>query len=127
MYWPEFWFDPASFQIHKEANTQRHNLKYYKRTETEDIPIPFGSDILRVGNGILSRNKIEYSDAKKLPKTSESEVFNDYKVDFTGDGIADVASCWDNGLWYQDGSTLGWTKISDSAPNQVTAGDVTGD
>jgi maltose 6'-phosphate phosphatase len=66
----------------KEFIFERHNLKYYKRTETEDIPIPFGSDFLRVGNGILSRNKIEYSDAKKLPKTSESEVFNNYKLDF---------------------------------------------
>ncbi len=47
--------------------------------------------------------------------------------DFTGDGKADVASCWNNdGLWYQDGDTLGWTKISDSAPDRLTAGDVTG-
>jgi hypothetical protein len=46
--------------------------------------------------------------------------------DFTGDNKADVASCWSNGLWYQDGSTLGWTKISDSAPVNLTAGDVTG-
>jgi hypothetical protein len=47
--------------------------------------------------------------------------------DLTGDGKADVASCWDNGLWYQDGATLGWTKVSDSAPVSLTAGDVTGD
>ena len=60
----------------------RHNLKYYVRTETETIPIPLSSDFLRVGNGILSRNKIEYSDAKKLPKTSESEIFDNYKLDF---------------------------------------------
>ena len=66
----------------KEFIFERHDLKYYKRTETEDIPIPFGSDLLRVGNGILSRYKIEYSDAKELPKTSESEVFDDYKLDF---------------------------------------------
>lgn len=66
----------------KEFIFERHNLKYYKRTETEDIPIPFGSDLLRVGNGILSRHKIEYSDAKKLPKTSESEIFDIYKLDF---------------------------------------------
>jgi len=48
--------------------------------------------------------------------------------DFTGDGKADVASCWDSdGLWYQDGATLGWTKVSDSAPNSLAAGDVNGD
>ena len=47
--------------------------------------------------------------------------------DFTGDGKADVVSCWPNGLRYQDGATLGWTKISDSAPVSLTAGDVTGD
>ena len=66
----------------KEFVSERHNLKYYVRTETESIPIPFGSDFLKVGNGILSRHKIEYSDTKKLPKTSESEVFNGYKLDF---------------------------------------------
>ena len=47
--------------------------------------------------------------------------------DFTGDGKADVASCWSNGLWYQDGATLDWTKVSGTAPIAVTAGDVTGD
>jgi hypothetical protein len=47
--------------------------------------------------------------------------------DFTGDGKADVASCWDaDGLWYQNGATLGWTKVADSAPDSVTCGDVTG-
>jgi hypothetical protein len=47
--------------------------------------------------------------------------------DFTGDGRADVASCWDSGLWYQNGANLGWTKIHNTAPYRVTAGDVTGD
>jgi hypothetical protein len=47
--------------------------------------------------------------------------------DFNGDGKADVASSWaDFGLWYQDGATLDWTKIDDSPPFRVTAGDVTG-
>ena len=46
--------------------------------------------------------------------------------DFTGDGIADVTSCWDSGLWYQDGVTQSWTKVSNTAPTRVTAGDVTG-
>jgi hypothetical protein len=47
--------------------------------------------------------------------------------DFTGDGKADVASCWDSdGLWYQDGDTLDWTKVDNSPPFRVTAGDVTG-
>jgi hypothetical protein len=47
--------------------------------------------------------------------------------DFTGDGIADVASIWPDGLWYQDGDTLDWTKVPGGAPNKVTAGDVTGE
>ena len=40
-----------------------------------------------------------------------------------------MVSCWDSGLWYQDGSTLGWTKVSvsNTAPYKVTCGDVTGD
>jgi hypothetical protein len=47
--------------------------------------------------------------------------------DFTGDGKADVASCWeDYGLWYQNGDTLDWTKVWKKAPYTVTAGDVTG-
>ena len=46
--------------------------------------------------------------------------------DFTGDGKADVASCWDSGLWYQDGDSLGWTKVTSTAPYTVTAGDITG-
>ena len=31
--------------------------------------------------------------------------------DVTGDERADVVSCWASGLWYQNGSTLGWTKV----------------
>jgi hypothetical protein len=46
--------------------------------------------------------------------------------DFTGDGKADVASIWSSGLWYQDGDTLDWTKVTSTAPYTVTAGDVTG-
>jgi len=47
--------------------------------------------------------------------------------DFTGDGKADVASKWSSGLWYQDGASLGWTRVTSAAPYQLTAGDVTGD
>ena len=48
--------------------------------------------------------------------------------DFNGDGIADVASSWENyGLWYQDGATLDWTRLDDSPAYSLTAGDVTGD
>jgi hypothetical protein len=47
--------------------------------------------------------------------------------DFNGDRKADVASIWGDGLWYQDGDTLDWTKVSNTAPTQLTAGDVTGD
>ncbi|MFC1611892.1 putative metal-binding motif-containing protein [Myxococcota bacterium] len=46
--------------------------------------------------------------------------------DFTGDGKADVASIWDSGLWYQDGATLDWFKVTGIAPRTVTAGHVTG-
>ena len=47
--------------------------------------------------------------------------------DFTGDGRADVASIWDNELYYQDGATLAWTRVPGTAPDSLTAGDVTGD
>ena len=47
--------------------------------------------------------------------------------DFTGDGKADVASNWgSSGLWYQNGATLGWTQVTSTASNRLTAGDVTG-
>jgi hypothetical protein len=45
--------------------------------------------------------------------------------DFTGDGKADVAGIFDSGLWYQDGASLAWTKVG-TAPDRLTAGDVTG-
>ncbi len=35
--------------------------------------------------------------------------------DFTGDGKADVASNWTSGLWYQNGATLDWTKVTSAA------------
>ena len=47
--------------------------------------------------------------------------------DFSGDGKADVASNWGTGLWYQNGATLGWTKLTSTASNRLTAGDITGD
>jgi hypothetical protein len=46
--------------------------------------------------------------------------------DFNGDGIADVASIWPGGLWYQDGATFEWTKVSNEALTKLTTGDVTG-
>jgi hypothetical protein len=46
--------------------------------------------------------------------------------DFTGDGIADVASIRPSGLFYQDGATLDRSKKVGTAPNMVTAGDITG-
>jgi hypothetical protein len=58
--------------------------------------------------------------------TSETTTGDIAAGDFTGDGKADVASIWAGGLWYQDGATLVWTKVSDSAPDSLTAGDVTG-
>jgi hypothetical protein len=47
--------------------------------------------------------------------------------DVTGDGRADVVSCWPSGLWYQDGATLGWTKVYSTAPSKLAIGDITGD
>ena len=47
--------------------------------------------------------------------------------DLTDDDKSDVASVWSDGLWYQDGATLAWTKIDNSPPFSVTAGDVNGD
>jgi len=38
-----------------------------------------------------------------------------------------MVSCWDSGLWYQEGSNLSWTKVWKTAPYKVTCGDVTGD
>ena len=58
--------------------------------------------------------------------TSDSPDGDIAAGDFNGDGKADVASCWESGLWYQDGATLDWTKVSGTAPDNVTAGDVTG-
>jgi hypothetical protein len=60
--------------------------------------------------------------------TSEITTGDIAAGDFNGDGKADVASSWNSdGLWYQDGATLNWTKIDSSSPFRVTAGDVTGD
>jgi hypothetical protein len=61
---------------------------------------------------------------KMTPSVTDGDIA---AGDFTGDGIADVASIWGNGLWYQDGATLDWIKLSNTAPAQLTAGDVTGD
>jgi maltose 6'-phosphate phosphatase len=60
---------------------RRHNLEYFLRTETETITIPIISDFLRVGNGILSRHKIEYSDDKDLPKAPEIEIFDIFEIE----------------------------------------------
>jgi len=47
--------------------------------------------------------------------------------DVTGDSIADVASCWGGGLYYQNGSTLVYRHLFSESPHRVTAGDITGD
>jgi Tol biopolymer transport system component len=73
-------------------------------------------------------NGIWYFDGDKTQMTPYVTNGDIAAGDFTGDGRADVASCWgSDGLWYQNGATLDWTKIDDSPPNTVTAGDVTGD
>jgi len=46
--------------------------------------------------------------------------------DVTGDGKADIISIWSDGLWYQDGANLGWTRVHNVAPNRIAAGDITG-
>jgi hypothetical protein len=43
------------------------------------------------------------------------------------DGGRRLTSCWNSGLWYQDGATLLWTKLWKTAPYMVTCGDITGD
>ena len=47
--------------------------------------------------------------------------------DVTGDGKADIVSCWTSGLWVQDGATLGWTKVYSVAPSKLAVGDINGD
>ena len=80
--------------------------------------------------GTLS-NGIGYWDPVASKWTQMTAYITDGDIaagDFTGDGKADVASCWNiDGLWYQDGITLDWTKIDNSSPYHVTAGDITGD
>ena len=75
-------------------------------------------------NGILYWDENE----SKMTQMTDDTLDGDIAAgDFTGDGIADVASIWPGGLWYQDGATLAWTRIPGSAPTKLTAGDVTGD
>ena len=52
--------------------------------------------------------------------------------DITGDGKADVASCWlgyknTYGLYYQNGATRAWQRITTYIPYNVAVGDITGD
>ena len=59
--------------------------------------------------------------------TPEAGAIDIAAGDFNGDGKADVASSWEDfGLYYQDGATLASIKIDDLPPNNLTAGDVTG-
>ncbi len=64
--------------------------------------------------------------ASKWTKMTSNTPTGDIAAgDFTGDGKADVAGIFDSGLWYQDGASLAWTKVG-TAPDRLTAGDVTG-
>ena len=65
----------------KDLIFERHNLEYFVRTETIPIPIPFISDILKIGNGILSRHEIESNNARELPKTPEFEFFGIFELE----------------------------------------------
>ena len=74
-------------------------------------------------------NGIRYWDeaaSKWTQMTSYTTTGDIAAGDFTGDGKADVASIWSDGLWYQDGDTLDWAKIDNSPPYRVTAGAETG-
>ena len=82
-----------------------------------------------IGCGGARGSGIWYWDAAEsewAQMTSETTTGDIAAGDFTGDGKADVAFVWSDGLWYQDGATLAWTKIDSSPPYNVTAGDVTG-
>jgi len=55
----------------------RHQLIYNTATETDKIL----SNLLRVGNGILSRHEIEAAYAKELPNASELEIFGVFELE----------------------------------------------
>ena len=75
-------------------------------------------------SGILYRD-VETSQWTQItPYTTTGDIA---AGDFTGDGIADVASCWPSGIWYQDGATLAWKRLTRTPPYRVSAGDLTGD
>ena len=85
----------------------------------------YGSEIIGTdSSGIRYRDVAESSWTQMETSVTDGDIA---AGDFTGDGIADVASVWPGGLWYQDGDTLDWIKLPGSAPNSVTAGDMTGD
>ena len=67
----------------------------------------------------------DVAESKWTKMTSSNSTGDIAAGDFTGDGKADVASCWKSGLWYQDGATLDWTNVSNSAPDRLTAADIT--
>ncbi len=56
---------------------ERHNLNYFTATETEKIL----SNLLKVGNAILSRHEIVSTDDKKLPDASEFEIFGVFELE----------------------------------------------
>jgi len=93
---------------------------------------PDGGPIADVGAEIIGTwdSGIWYWDVAESERTQmTSYVCNgDLSAgDFNGDGKADVASSWGkDGLWYQDGDSLAWTKTDSSPPFRVTAADVTG-
>jgi hypothetical protein len=99
---------------------------------SEEISYNTGPNSLPISWEIIGTwsNGIWYWDvvASQLTQMTAFATTGDIAAgDFTGDGKADVASIWDSGLWYQDGTTLAWTRVPGSAPDKLTAGDVTGD
>ena len=56
---------------------ERHNLNYFTATETAKVL----TNLLEVGNAILSRHEIVATDDKKLPDASELEIFDIFELE----------------------------------------------
>jgi len=80
------------------------------------------------GTYYLYRDGSSWSRARLGNKPDGESPSGDIEADdITGDGKADVASCWNNGLRYQNGSNLVYRNVYGDPPHRVTVGDITGD
>ena len=109
-------------------DTQQNESDYSNEVSTYVLPKGAQQSVEEIigtlSSGIGYSNVVGSSWTNMTSYTTSGDIA---AGDFTGDGKADVASCWSDGLWYQNGATLDWTKIISTAPDKVTAGDVTGD